>query len=143
MPHTGSCVCGAVSFEISTEVSKTTACHCSMCRKWSGGVFFGVVVPADGMILKGDDKLSVYTSSEWAERAFCATCGSSLFYRVTAEGPMHGEYHIGLGTLDDPRGIEFETEYFIDLKPDAYGFAGTGRVQMTEAQVLALFSGEG
>jgi len=142
MPHTGSCVCGAVSFNISTKLTRTNACHCSMCRKWSGGVFFGVVVPPDGMTLTGEDKLTIYASSPWAERAFCATCGSSVFYRVTADAPMQGEYHIGMGALDDASGIAFDTEYFIDLKPDVYCFAGEGRLQLTEAQVIEMFSGE-
>ncbi len=143
MARTGSCMCGAVSFTVTAGLTRTNACHCEMCRKWSGGVFFGTVVPPDGIKITGEERLSIYPSSPWAERAFCATCGSSVFYRVTAEGPMQGDYHIALGTLDDVTGIAFDTEYFIDLKPAVYGFADEGRNQLTEAQVIALFSGEG
>ncbi|WP_299722082.1 GFA family protein [uncultured Tateyamaria sp.] len=143
MARTGSCICGAVSYTVTSDIDKTGACHCSMCRKWSGGVYFGVKVPSDGMEITGKDRLGIYASSPWAERAFCATCGSSMYYRVTAEGPMQGEYHIGLGTLDDVSGIDFDGELFIDLKPDAYEFAGEGRTQLTDAQVMAMFSGEG
>lgn len=35
---------------------------------------------------------------------------------------MQGEYHIGLGTLDDANGIAIDTAYVIDLKPDIYSF---------------------
>ena len=143
MPYSGSCMCGAVSFTIATPPSQANLCHCSMCRKWSGGVFMGMVVPRDALELNGEEHLTVYTSSPWAERAFCATCGSSVFYRVTAEGPMQGQYHIGMGSLDDPVGIEIGAEYFIDLKPDAYSFVQSNRQQYTEAQVMELFSGEG
>ena len=142
MARSGSCLCGAVSYKVTSEIENTGACHCSMCRKWSGGVFFGVKVPRDGVKITGKDRLAIYTSSPWAERAFCATCGSNIYYRVTAEGPMKGEYHIGLGTLDDVDGIVFDGELFIDLKPDAYVFAGEGRTQLTEAQVMALFAGD-
>jgi len=143
MSHTGSCMCGAVSFTIATPPTHANLCHCSMCRNWSGGVFMGVIVPQDALQLKGEKHLTVYTSSPWAERAFCSTCGSSVFYRVTAEGPMHGQYHIAMGSLDDPKGIEIKAEYFIDLKPAAYSFVQSDRQQYTEAQVIKMFSGNG
>ena len=53
MAHTGSCVCGAVRFTITTPIKETGACHCGMCRKWSGGVFMSVAVPEGGMVLDG------------------------------------------------------------------------------------------
>ena len=140
MSHTGSCVCGTVRFTITTPITETGACHCSMCRKWSGGVFMSVAVPPDGMTLEGADTLSAYASSPWAERVFCKTCGGNLFYRVTADGPMKGEMHVGFGALDDQTGIPFTGELYIDLKPDAYGFGGEGRTQMTAAQVEAMFA---
>ena len=140
MPRTGSCVCGAVRFTVTSPITETGACHCGMCRKWTGGVFLSVVVPPGGMTLEGADNLATYHSSPWAERAFCKTCGGNLFYRVTAPGPMEGEMHVGLGTLDDANGIPFTGELFIDLKPDAYSFAGDSRRQMTEAEVVALFA---
>lgn len=140
MSHSGSCICGAVKYKITTPVSETGACHCSMCRKWSGGVFLGIRVPKGGMEIDGEDNLSVYTSSGWAERAFCKTCGSSVFYRVTAPGPMNGEMHVGMGTLADASGIPLTGELFIDLKPDGYAFSGDGRQQMTEAEVMAMFA---
>ncbi|MEL6888279.1 MAG: GFA family protein [Pseudomonadota bacterium] len=140
MSRTGSCVCGAVRFTITSPITETGACHCGMCRKWTGGVFLSVAVPPDGMTLEGADNLTTYGSSPWAERVFCKTCGGNVFYRVTAPGPMEGEMHVGLGTLDDANGIPFTGELFIDLKPDAYSFAGDGRRQMTEAEVVALFA---
>ncbi|WP_299371565.1 GFA family protein [uncultured Tateyamaria sp.] len=143
MAHSGSCICGAVRFDITTPVTETGACHCSMCRKWSGGVYMAVAVPKGGMDITGADNISIYASSPWAERAFCKTCGSSLFYRVTAPGPMQGEMHVGLGTLADTSGIAFTGELYIDLKPESYSFAGTDRHQMTDAQVTAMFAGLG
>ncbi len=142
MSHSGACLCGAVSYEITSEVKETGACHCAMCRKWSGGVYLAVAVPKDGMKITGEDQIGIYISSPWAERAFCKTCGSSLFYRVTAEGPMQGEMHVGFGTLSDVSNIPFTGELYIDLKPEAYSFAGEGRHQMTDAEVTAMFAGE-
>lgn len=139
MSHTGSCMCGAVQFKITAPITETAACHCSMCRKWSGGVFMALQLPKDDVKIDGEDSVRTFTSSPWAERAFCGTCGSNLFYRVTAEGPMQGEIHMALGVLDNPSGIELSTELFIDNKPDAYGFAQDTH-QMTEAEVMAMFA---
>lgn len=138
MSHSGGCLCGAVTYEIGTKITETGACHCQMCRKWSGGVYLGVQVASDKMTVTGD-QLGVYTSSPWAERGFCKTCGSSLFYRVTAPGPHSGTYHVGLGTLNDPDGITLTGEIFIDKKPSGYGFAGDSH-KMTEAETMAMLA---
>lgn len=82
----------------------------------------------------------VFTSSEWAERAFCSVCGSGLFYRITAPGPHQGRYHMAFGTLDDQTGFDVEREFFIDTKQEAYALAGE-RKRLTAAEVFALFDG--
>lgn len=139
MKRTGRCLCGAVSFEISKSDAHIGACHCSMCRRHSGGVFIGLRVSESDISFHGEDQLARYTSSDWAERAFCKTCGSTLFYRVTLDGPMKGEHHVGIGTLDDPSGLPLTQELFIDLKPDGYSFAEKTQALTTE-QVEELFS---
>lgn len=139
MKKSGSCLCGAVTFEIANAPKTTGACHCSMCRKWSGGVFLGVQVAPENLTIKGEDNIATYTSSPWAERAFCRTCGTSLFYRLTAEGPHQGLCHFGIGTLDDPTGIALTEEIFIDEKPDGYAFANATH-KMTGAEVFAMYA---
>lgn len=139
MDRTGGCICGAVRFELTNDPQHTGACHCGMCRKFSGGVYLGVEVPKADMNITKDDGLQIYTSSGWAERAFCKTCGSALFYRITAPGPMQGVCHVGLGSLDDADGITLTEEIFIDRKPDGYAFKGETK-QMTEAEVMAMFA---
>jgi hypothetical protein len=62
-------------------------------------------------------------------------CGSSVFYRFTGEGPMQGMFSIAAGTLEDMSGMTFDTEVYIDNKPDSHSFAGE-RLRMTEAEVL-------
>lgn len=139
MALTGKCLCGAVGYTIDKEQKEVGACHCRFCQAWSGGVFIGVQAGADEAKLTGEENLTIYKSSDWAERGFCARCGSSLFYRVTAPGPMQGEFHFGAGTLDDWTGLEMTGEIFIDRKPEAYAFAGD-RPRMTGAEMFALFA---
>ncbi|WP_168797738.1 GFA family protein [Aliishimia ponticola] len=139
MTRTGGCNCGAVRFEITQDPDHVHACHCGMCRRFSGGVFLGVEVPADQVRFDTEEGLAVYRSSDWAERAFCKSCGSSLFYRLTAPGPMNGVCYIGIGTLDDANGLPLTGEIYIDCKPDGYAFAGNTD-KKTEVEMLAMFS---
>ena len=37
--HKGSCLCGAVSFELNCELKSSTHCHCKMCQKQHGAAF--------------------------------------------------------------------------------------------------------
>ncbi len=53
---------------------------------------------------------------------------------------MKGATTVALGTLDDQSGIELAREWYIDLKPDAYTFAGE-REALTEAQIHEKFGG--
>ena len=96
-------------------------------------------MPEGGITYAGTDHIGTYASSEWAERAFCKICGSTLYYRVTAPGPHQGDYHVAFGSIDATDGIAMTEEIFIDKKPAAYAFAGD-RKTMTEAEVYAMFA---
>jgi len=141
MSRTGACLCGAVTYEIETNLSHSGACHCGMCRKWSGGVYLAVEVAADQMSIEGSEHVTIFTSSEWGERGFCNKCGSSLYYRVTAPGPYFGQYHVAMGTLDRADGIALSSEIFTDKKPAGYSFAENTQ-KMTGAEVMAMFASE-
>ena len=139
MSQSGTCLCGGVTYTIKSKVTETRACHCGMCRKWSGGVYLGIQVAADQFEISGADTLTTFTSSPWAERAFCTTCGCNIYSRITAPGPHFGTHYIGLGTLDDPNGIALSGEIYIDKKPDGYAFANDTH-KMTEAEIMAMFA---
>jgi len=120
--------------DVSTEAS---ACHCGMCRRWSGGPFIGLGVGS--IEWHASSGLKTMKTSEWAERGFCAECGSSLFYRLTSEGEYKGVTSLALGTLEDQGGVTITREWFIDKKPEAYTLAGE-RERVTEAEVFAMFA---
>lgn len=138
MERTGKCMCGAVSYTAKGLEPKLGACHCGMCRRWTGGPYLSV--GTSDVAWAGDDQITTFKSSDWAERGFCKACGSALFYRVTAPGPYHGQLHVAFGTLDDQSGFDLKIELFIDKKPAAYAFAGE-RKTLTEAEVFKLFGG--
>src|SRR5262245_36885488 len=78
--YKGSCLCGAVRFEVRSALPAPDACHCSKCRKWSGHFWVSTEVPRADLTIHGADQLTWFRSSEKVQRGFCSTCGSSLFY---------------------------------------------------------------
>ena len=138
----GRCLCGAVSFEAEPPKPAMHACHCEMCRRWTGSALLAVMVPADALRLTGEEHVRRLQSSDWAERAWCDRCGSGLWYRVTAEGPAQGQYHMPAGLFDEPDRFELRSEIYIDRKPAGYAFAGE-RKRLTKAEVEAEFGGGG
>ncbi len=139
MKRSGHCLCGAVSYEVADEVTEMGACHCEMCRRWTGGIYLSFRAVPDAVSIEGGENLSIFASSPWAERAFCKICGSSLYYRVTAEGPYQGTYHFAAGSLDDHDGIALTGQVYIDKKPKAYAFRQSTK-DYTEAEILAMFA---
>lgn len=130
MAATGKCLCGAVKFTAQEVETHVHACHCSMCRSWTGGSM--LAARADGLSFEGEDHIKTYASSDWAERGFCAECGSALFYRLK-EPPM---YVMAIGAFDDPDQFELTGEIYIDEKPKGYNFAGDHE-RLTGAEFMA------
>lgn len=130
----GHCLCGAVTITARTVARRLAACHCGTCRTWGGGPLLAVSAGAD-VSLDGEEFLTVYDSSPWAQRGFCARCGTHLFYRL--KDPRHYELPAGLfKVLDD---VPLTCQIFIDAKPASYTFANRTK-DMTEAQVMAMFA---
>ena len=128
-PRTGQCLCGSVKFKASGVDINYHICHCSMCRKWSGGPAMAVAV--EGIEFDGDENITVFKSSEWAERGFCHKCGTHLFYHLK-EGD---KYMVENGLFEHSDDFKLAGEIFIDNKPDNYEFAGD-HSRMTEQELL-------
>ena len=96
--HLGSCLCGGIRYELSSELHGTTHCHCCMCRKAHGAAFatHGGVPKSDLRMLAGADLLRQYRSSPTTTRSFCGQCGSQLFWQKDDEDWVA----VSLGTLD-------------------------------------------
>ncbi|NER80327.1 MAG: GFA family protein [Leptolyngbya sp. SIO1D8] len=130
----GSCLCGAVRLSIKATNNHVGACHCNMCRKWSGSSALSIE-SVSNVHFEGSENISVFSSSEWAERGFCKQCGTHLFYRLKNEG----QYSIPVGLMDEPENWVFDQQIFIDEKPSFYSFANETK-NMTAAEVFALYS---
>ena len=135
----GGCLCGAVRFKARLTGTKFGVCHCPMCRKWTGSALLGITVPEGNVAWTGLGHVARRQSSPWAERAWCADCGSALWFRVTVDGPYAGNLELPVGTFDDANGLAMANEIYIDFKPDSYAFAGEGRQVLTRAQFVEKF----
>jgi len=130
----GSCLCGSVHITANNPSNKVGACHCGMCRKWGGGPFMEIDCGTE-VSFDGEENITVYDSSEWAERGFCKNCGSHLFYRLK-ENKQH---MIAVGLFDNQEDLVFENQVFIDKKPSFYSFSNKTK-DMTEKDIFEMYA---
>ena len=115
----GSCLCGAVRFNVEGELAGGDACHCVQCRKHSGHYFASTDVPKSALTVEGEDQLAWYQSSDRVRRGFCKVCGSSLFW----DPVQSGKIAVAMGAFDDPTGTSLHMHIFVAEKGDYYDIA--------------------
>ncbi|AHL75594.1 aldehyde-activating protein [Stutzerimonas stutzeri] len=105
MTQRGSCLCRRVTYEINGPLTDVLNCHCSMCRKLHAAAFRtrARIASRDWKTLSGVESIKFYESSSGEHKAFCSTCGSSLFTRFDAYPEVLG---FPLGTLDTDPGVK-------------------------------------
>lgn len=87
--------------------------------------------------IQGGEHVTVFASSEWAERAFCVKCGTHLYYRLLATG----EYFVPAGIFDTTD-FELASQIYIDKKPGYYAFSNKTPM-LTEQQVVERYAPSG
>lgn len=94
----GSCLCGAIAYEVEGELGPIVCCHCSMCRKAQGTAFAtnAPVEAARFRVVAGEHLLRAYGSSPGKWRCFCSVCGSPILSRRDGSGMVR----LRIGTLD-------------------------------------------
>ena len=80
----------------------------------------------------GPEHVTRYKSSEWAERAFCARCGSNLWYHFLPGGTRS----VTAGLFDLPDHYAVSEQIFIDERPDWAKLAADSE-EKTGAEVMA------
>lgn len=112
----GRCLCGGVAFTVAGLPAEAIACHCTMCRRQSGHFWVSANIAATDLELTGAENLRWYAASEIAERGFCGTCGSFLFWRR----PGSDRIAVAMGSLGAPTGAHIERHIFVAEKGDYY-----------------------
>ena len=108
----GSCLCGAVRYEVRDEFSYSLLCHCSQCRRATGSAFKPFAgIERHKLTISAGEENTLRFGDDTTYDVHCRTCGSLLFSVV-----RDSQYaHVTLGTLvDDPR-----------IRPSAHIFVGS------------------
>jgi hypothetical protein len=113
---TGGCYCGKVRYRAARVSSEVTECHCSQCRKQSGHRYASVGTKTSEVEIEGAPNITWFRASPQAERGFCTTCGSLLFWRSLKDDEMA----ILAASLDAPTGVRMASHIFVDNKGDYY-----------------------
>jgi hypothetical protein len=115
----GSCLCGAVSFEVADALGPVEVCHCVQCRKWTGHFFANVEVLRSRLTIHGAENLTWHRSSAKVRRGFCAKCGSPLFFDPI-DTVKHAWIGIAMGAFEAPTGTTIGLHIFVAEKGDYY-----------------------
>jgi hypothetical protein len=113
---TGGCTCGAVRYRAADVGREVTECHCSQCRKQTGHRHADTGTTPDKVTIEGAGHVTWFRASPEAERGFCATCGSHLFWNHP------GMNYLGLSaaSIDEPTGLRMVKHIFVESKGDYY-----------------------
>ena len=113
---TGSCLCGAVRYEVTGPLRDVVNCHCAMCRKTHGHIGAYTNAPRDALALVESRGLKWYRSSPDARRGFCGECGGTLFWERDGADVIS----ITAGTLDPPTGLKTVVQIHVNSAGDYY-----------------------
>ena len=101
-PYTGSCLCGAVRWKLDARPLAINACHCTDCKKTTGGTNV-VMLIAKNEAFSASGETHVYRKRAASGRELdiqrCAKCGVRMFHHNLASNAL---VFISAGTLDDP-----------------------------------------
>lgn len=79
--HIGSCLCGAVSFEVKGEFDSFYLCHCQHCQKDTGSAHAANLFSQSAKLVwrSGVDAVTSFTLPGTRHgKSFCKLCGSAL-----------------------------------------------------------------
>lgn len=106
----GSCHCGAVDFEVTTDLTSLMSCNCSLCGR-SGAVMR--FVPAESFtLLSGDLAQTDYQFNKKSlHHPFCQTCGVRAFsYGAGPDGKVM--FALNVRCLDNVDVFALESKQF-------------------------------
>ena len=140
----GSCLCGAVRFEVRRFVGPFELCHCSRCRKASGSAYAAMIGVAaeDFTWLSGQQDVDSFEAPviehpPGYQSAFCRNCGSPM----PVVTPGEDWFEVAAGVLDydpdtDP-GLSPDRHIFIEFKAPWHDITD-GLEQATKRDVIRM-----
>jgi hypothetical protein len=127
---TGGCLCGAVRFGLKEKLSPVGFCHCSLCRRVSGGVSNAILNTRRDRFewLSGEDNIQVWATPSGWKSLFCRTCGCPGPH-VTSDGKR---VLVPVGLLDGEQDLAISGHIFVGSKARWEVIADDGSPQFDE-----------
>jgi hypothetical protein len=109
-PLHGSCLCGAISFEVGAPFELARYCHCHRCQKRTGtSCSANARVARDAVEIEGAEHIRTLAPADGAPKHYCGECGGHVF-----SGPLDAEkLVIRLGAIDGDPGIRPEYRQWV------------------------------
>jgi hypothetical protein len=101
----GHCLCGAVSFTITSEPVATRVCWCRDCQHLSANGTVNLLVPVESLTIIGplSEHTKIADSGNTITRQFCPDCGTHLFAKSSGRPQFRV---VRAGNLDQPSTIK-------------------------------------
>ena len=98
----GGCYCGAIKYEIAGPTFHQTNCHCTICRRTTGGTYVSwfSASKADFRWLSGTP--TRFQSTPHGTRSFCPRCGAQLVFE---DSRFPDELDVTSVSLEDPEAV--------------------------------------
>lgn len=113
---TGGCLCGAVRYRLGQAPVWAHNCHCSRCRRSTGGAFASnLFFPSEALeYTQGADLVRSFAlpEAETFTHVFCARCGASLPFASKQPGLVG----VPMGGLDGDAGLAPRAHIFVGSK---------------------------
>jgi hypothetical protein len=99
----GGCLCGQIRYTVDGQPGIVSYCHCIQCRRAGGAAAVAWATFSTTELEIRSGSVSSYRSSSHAERGFCPTCGTQLFFCSTQRSL---QVDVTVGSLDDPAALQ-------------------------------------
>ena len=109
----GRCLCGEITYTLTSELLFLYHCHCNECRRFSGSsnATNASIVGSDLTINDPNERLTKYTLQQGG-RYFCSGCGSPIY--SNADGGDFPSLHCG--SIIDPPDKEIDANLWSSEK---------------------------
>ena len=111
----GSCLCGAVQFEVTGPIRGIGSCHCSKCRKVSGttgNAQFIITIEKFAWVRGKEDVKGFKLADGWGPSR-CKTCGSPIPDSYDGQ-----RMWVQAGLMDEPLDTDFKLHIFCGSRAD-------------------------
>ena len=114
---TGGCQCGAIRYALYAQPDRAGVCYCRMCQKAVGGPFTAWANVRRDNFAWTRGQPAAFRSSSAAERGFCPSCGTPIYFAYTKRPAT---ISLSLGSLDTPDAVRLSEVHGTESKLPAF-----------------------